>query len=158
MTNSDFPGEDLPEVSGMMDEGDISDLPELETVQLEGDINSLPELDSNSYNVSDLADDAFGDLSDNHGNAVHLELGESVTSEQAEALAESILQHRSSDLVIDASKLTRIDTNCIEVLLSAAKLWIADRNTLSLSNLTEEFSQALAMLGLDQSMLESGDC
>ena len=86
-----------------------------------------------------------------------LDLQEVVSSEQAEALAESILQHRNSDLEINAANVTRIDTTCVEVLLSAARLWAADHTRLTIASCSDEFSTAIGLLGLDQTNLESGE-
>lgn len=82
-----------------------------------------------------------------------LRLSEICSGEHAPALVSEILTHQGNDLVIDASKVKTIDTQCIEVLIAAARLWSGDDMALQYQKPSEAFVQGLAMLGIEQDEL-----
>ena len=136
----------------MMNEENLSDdFPEISEAIADESENPV-ELDENA--VADEQMDA-GTPAETEVSVIQLD--ETVSSEHTERLAETILQHRNSNLEIDATNVTRVDTTCIEVLLAAAKLWVADHCRLSISNPSEEFMSSLNMLGLERYQLETGD-
>lgn len=90
-------------------------------------------------------------------NPAVIKLNEVVSGDAAEALSGEILGHRGSPLNIDASEVSRIDTPCIEVLLAASKLWSDEDQQLSYVQVSDNFEGALEILGLQQSMMVTGD-
>lgn len=80
-----------------------------------------------------------------------------VAGDSVEMFSASILANRNENLTINASEVTRIDTPCIEVLLSAKKLWVEDLVSLQIENTSQAFDSALSNLGLNNSMLETGE-
>jgi chemotaxis protein CheX len=75
--------------------------------------------------------------------------------DNARSIVDQLLAHRGKPLAIDATQVNYVDTPCIEVFVSAAKLWRNDGNTLEFGDLPEQFAAALAMLGLSQTDIES---
>jgi chemotaxis protein CheX len=61
-------------------------------------------------------------------------LPESLDSSVAATLAETFVRCRGEDVTIDASFVRRLDENCLQVLRSAERTWIADRRMLTLVN------------------------
>jgi len=86
-----------------------------------------------------------------------LKLEPVVIGDDAEVFAAGVMSHRGSTMNINASEVTRIDTPCLEVLIAAQKLWAEDNCTLGYSAISEPFETALTTLGLDKTMLETGD-
>lgn len=80
-----------------------------------------------------------------------------VAGDSVELFSAGILANRNENLTINASDVTRIDTPCIEVLLSAKKLWVEDLVSLQIENPSQAFNTALLSLGLNNSMLETGE-
>lgn len=89
-------------------------------------------------------------------NSLRLVLKETVTADQLESLVDQFLVNRNHDLAVDASAVTRLDTPCVEVLLSAAKLWAADKCSLTYSAVSEQFESVLAVLGIERRDIEEG--
>ena len=85
-----------------------------------------------------------------------LKMAEVLKGEDAEAFANEILQMRSATLTVDASEVTKIDTPCIEVLMSAQKLWSDDHCILSYSEMSEAFENAIGSIGIERAQLEAG--
>ena len=86
-----------------------------------------------------------------------LKLPASLPGEQAAHVADLFLTARSNPLSLDASAVERIDTPCIQVLLSAARLWREDGVAMSLAGESPVFSDNLTTLGLTSAQLEVGD-
>ena len=95
-------------------------------------------------------------LVENDGSFV-LSLPESLPGETATHVADLFLSARSNPVAVDASAVERIDTPCIQVLLSAARLWREDGIALSLSGQSGVFEANLNTLGLTTAELEVGD-
>jgi len=74
--------------------------------------------------------------------------------DNAKSIVDQLLANRGKPLAIDATQVSYVDTPCIEVFVSAAKLWRNDGATLEFGELPEAFSAALAMLGLSQTDIE----
>jgi chemotaxis protein CheX len=71
------------------------------------------------------------------------------------SLVEAFLAARGKPLAIDASQVSYVDTPCIEIFVSAAKLWRKEGVSLTFGELPEPFAAALSLLGLSQSDIES---
>jgi chemotaxis protein CheX len=76
-----------------------------------------------------------------------LELPEALDLPAAKPLAESFLELRGANLVIDASKVQRLGASCLQVLLSAARTWHAEGASLSLAQASPRFIDDLRLLG-----------
>ena len=81
-------------------------------------------------------------------------LGEDMKGEQAQPLSDQLLQHRCKNLELDAGDVSRIDTPCLEVLLSAARLWQSDGYQIRYARLSEAFSETAELLGMQMSNFE----
>ncbi|QKV19612.1 STAS domain-containing protein [Oricola thermophila] len=86
-----------------------------------------------------------------------LSLPESLPGELATHVADLLLAARGKPVAVDAGSVKRIDTPCIQVLLSAARCWRDDRLPMSISAQSEMFSDNLTTLGLTTAELEVGD-
>jgi len=90
-------------------------------------------------------------------DSFELKLPESLPGETATFMADLLLSARSNPLAVDASAVARIDTPCLQVLLSAARLWQEDGATMTLSAQSEVFTDNLTTLGLTTAEMEVGD-
>ena len=99
------------------------------------------------------ADITSGDLHEADGSQ-SVSLGAETTGEEARRLAEQLLEHRFKDLIIDAGDVQRIDTPCLEILVSAAHRWSADGRRIEYRNGSTAFQHCLEALGLSLSALE----
>ena len=63
-------------------------------------------------------------------------------------LAEKFLGLRGQNVVIDASKVERVGTQCVQILLSAAATWKDDMAPLAIANPSDAFTAGLKLLGL----------
>lgn len=91
------------------------------------------------------------------GDSFVLTLPVSLPGEQATHIADLMLSARSNPVSVDATAVERIDTPCIQVLLSAARLWREDGISLELSGESGVFTENLNTLGLTKAELEVGD-
>jgi chemotaxis protein CheX len=55
---------------------------------------------------------------------------------------------RGRPLTLDASCVERVGAQCVQVLVSAQQTWARDGNTLTLSNPSRAFIEALELLGV----------
>ena len=67
----------------------------------------------------------------------------------ARPLAKTLLSMRGSDVKIDASQVTRVGGQCLQVLLSAAATWDADHAILEVVSPSAEFIGGLKLLGVE---------
>ncbi|MFD2238181.1 STAS domain-containing protein [Aureimonas populi] len=74
----------------------------------------------------------------------------------AAPLAGKLLALRGQPLALDASKVERIGGQCLAVLISAARTWKADEETLTLEAPSDEFVAGLSLLGLTVPALVEG--
>ena len=91
------------------------------------------------------------------GDSFELTLPASLPGETATHVADLLLAARSNPVAVDASAVERIDTPCIQVLLSAARLWQEDGSTMTYSAQSEVFTDNLTTLGLTTAEMEVGD-
>jgi chemotaxis protein CheX len=86
-----------------------------------------------------------------------LTLPASLPGETATHVADLLLSARSNPLTVDASAVERIDTPCLQVLLSASRLWQEDGVAMTISAQSEVFTDNLTTLGLTTAEFEVGD-
>jgi len=77
-----------------------------------------------------------------------VQLPEILDIRAASPLAATLLGVRGKHLTIDASNVQKVGTQCIQVLLSARATWSADGASLTVSNPSETFIEALETLGI----------
>lgn len=77
--------------------------------------------------------------------------------ETAAHMADALLAARSHSLAVDAGAVERIDTTCIQVLLSAARLWREEGATMSFTARSPVLESNLGTLGLTIADVEVGD-
>jgi chemotaxis protein CheX len=75
-------------------------------------------------------------------------LPESLDLTQAGELARTLVGARGADIVVDASQVGRIGTQCVQVLLAAALSWPGEGFRFQLVHPSDAFSEALRLLGL----------
>jgi chemotaxis protein CheX len=83
-----------------------------------------------------------------------LQLPEVLDLTAATPLAQSLLSRRGAELSVDASRVRRVGTQCLQVLLAAAATWKTDGLRLRLVKPTPEFLEGGRLLGihLDQDL------
>jgi anti-anti-sigma regulatory factor len=75
----------------------------------------------------------------------------------ARPLARSLIERRGQPIVIDASAVSQVGAQCIQVLLSAKRSWAADGLPLSIVNCSPRAIEDFRLLGIDATTLVSGD-
>jgi chemotaxis protein CheX len=75
----------------------------------------------------------------------------------AAPLAERLLSMRGSDLVLDASEVTHLGGQCLQVLLAAAKTWSIDRVRFEIGRPSSSFAAALDELGIAETTFTARD-
>jgi chemotaxis protein CheX len=91
------------------------------------------------------------------GESHVLTLPASLPGETATHVADLLLSARTHPIALDASAVERIDTPCIQVLLSAARMWREDGIAMKVSGQSGVFADNLTTLGLTTDELEVGD-
>lgn len=81
----------------------------------------------------------------------------SLPGETATHIADAIMSARSHALQLDASAVERIDTPCIQVLLSASRLWRDDGLAMNFTGRSPVLDSNLETLGLAIADFEVGD-
>ena len=71
-------------------------------------------------------------------------------------LLERLRGLRGKDVGIDASGVTHLGTNCLQVLISAAKSWSKDEKSLTFAPMSEAFTRDLGQFGLSPETLTEG--
>jgi chemotaxis protein CheX len=75
----------------------------------------------------------------------------------ATPLAKVLVERRGKPIVIDGSAVHQLGAQCVQVLLSARKTWIADGVPLSFVNCAPRMIEDLQYLGIDSATLNSGE-
>jgi chemotaxis protein CheX len=86
---------------------------------------------------------------DDHDQAASLSLDPVLDIKAVSLLAENLLAHRGSDIVIDARQVERLGAQSLQVLLSAVATWRADGHLLEVANPSEAFTEGLRVFGID---------
>ena len=76
-------------------------------------------------------------------------LDSSLQHAAAAPLAKGLLALRGRPAVVDASQVQRLGAQCVQVLLSAAKLWKADNQDFSLVDCSSAMLDDLRLLGFE---------
>lgn len=72
----------------------------------------------------------------------------------ASRLHEQVLALKDSNVAVDASDVTRVGAQCIQILISAACSWRALDMTFSVTRSSDAFTKSLQLLGIpDDAML-----
>lgn len=72
----------------------------------------------------------------------------------ASRLHEQVLALKDKNVAVDASDVTRVGTQCIQILLSAARSWRAMDMTFSVNQSSDAFAKTLQLLGVtDEEMI-----
>jgi chemotaxis protein CheX len=86
---------------------------------------------------------------EDHDQGASLPLDPVLDIKAVSLLAESLLAHRGSDIVIDAGQVERLGAQSLQVLLSAVATWRADGHLLEVANPSEAFTEGLRVFGVD---------
>jgi chemotaxis protein CheX len=81
------------------------------------------------------------------------ELPAIMDTQAAAAVLEKFLAHRGGDLRIGGADVQRIGGQCLQVLLAARTAWAADGNSLSIADMSPEFTAALETLGASENAI-----
>lgn len=74
----------------------------------------------------------------------------------APGLLESLRAQRGNELAMDASAVTHLGTNCLQILVSAAKSWAQDGKSLRIEPISDAFTRDLEQFGLSHETLTDG--
>jgi chemotaxis protein CheX len=77
-----------------------------------------------------------------------LRLPEVLDLTYAGPLAESLLAVRGAIVALDAARVQRVGAQCVQVIMSAIATWKADAVALTVIDPSQEFSEALSLLGV----------
>jgi chemotaxis protein CheX len=86
-----------------------------------------------------------------------VELPEVLDLKAATPLAVELLALRGRSLNVDASRVQRLGGQCLQVLLSAAMTWKAEKIPFTLVNMSGDFNEGLARLGVSVADFIGGD-
>lgn len=78
-----------------------------------------------------------------------------LNSAQASQLATNLRARSGDSLTLDASKVTMIGGQCLQVLLAARSSWDAGDADLEVANLSDEMVSGLAVLGIAAAQLST---
>ncbi len=68
----------------------------------------------------------------------------------AAALKHDLTEFRGQGVVLDASDVQRLGTQCAQVLLSAQRTWLAESQTFEIKDASEAFLEGLTRLGVQE--------
>jgi len=90
-------------------------------------------------------------------DAARIALPPALDSAAAAGLADQLRMVRGGPLSLNAGEVRRVGGLCAQVLLSAAASWRADGQPLSVAEPSDEFVEALRLMGLEPASLCAGD-
>ena len=85
--------------------------------------------------------------------AVALSLPASLDLPAARPLAAALLKRRGQPITIDASAVSQIGAQCVQVLLSAKRTWEADGVSLSIVNCAARMVEDLKLIGIERTLV-----
>lgn len=94
----------------------------------------------------------MSDSSETKSKTYHLP--EKLTTAQANGLFKDLVEHRGSDLIIDAGAVVFLGGLCLQVLMSAQKTWASDAMSLEFSNALGAFTDCVHALGASDLLVE----
>ncbi len=83
------------------------------------------------------------------GSAHILKLNPVLDLNEAVGLHGQLLAMRGRDLVIDASDVQRCGTQCVQVLMSAARTWEEDQKSYRMTGVSDAFGKTMQLIGID---------
>ncbi|MBB4064090.1 STAS domain-containing protein [Gellertiella hungarica] len=83
------------------------------------------------------------------GSAHTLKLSPVLDLNEAVGLHGQLLAMRGRDLVIDASAVQRCGTQCVQVLISAARTWEEDHKSYRITGVSDAFGKTMQLIGVD---------
>ena len=89
--------------------------------------------------------------------AAGLALAMTTTRSAAAPLAETLLNSRGANVVIDASSAQPLGTQCVQVLLCAASAWKTEGLSLAVANRSPAFVEGLQLLGIPADTFFEGE-
>ena len=78
------------------------------------------------------------------------------TPPAAKPLLNQLLAVRGQDIEINAADVEQASTQAIQVLLAASEAWLADGKSFAVAAASEQFAEAVSLLGLTRELLPSG--
>ncbi|MCY0149899.1 STAS domain-containing protein [Hoeflea sp. G2-23] len=75
----------------------------------------------------------------------------------ANRLHEQVLAHKGGNIDVDASDVSRIGAQCVQVLLSAAQSWRFDHQSFKVVQASDIFIKTLKLLGISDESLLPGE-
>ncbi len=79
-------------------------------------------------------------------------LPETLDLTQAGELAKTLRAARGTDVVLDASAVGRVGTQCVQVLLAAKAAWEGDRAKFKITRPSDALTEALRLIGLHSAL------
>jgi chemotaxis protein CheX len=80
-----------------------------------------------------------------------------LTAIAATDLADQLRTLRGAPLTLEGGAVKKVGAQCVQVLLSAAATWRADGVTMALDAPSEEFAEALRLMGLSPEAFGAGE-
>jgi chemotaxis protein CheX len=77
-----------------------------------------------------------------------LHLPEALDLRTATGLAASILTHQGNQLLLNGSKVKKVGAQCLQILVSAARMWERDGVPFALAEPSDELKNSLAVAGI----------
>ncbi len=77
-----------------------------------------------------------------------LALAEVLDLNEATALHGKLMALRGKDVELDASGVKRMGAQCVQVILSAKKLWDEDKKTLKVGDASDSFKATMQLIGI----------
>jgi len=71
----------------------------------------------------------------------------------ARPIAAALVERRGKPITIDASAVTQLGAQCVQVLLSAKRTWEADGVSLSIVNCAARMIEDLKLIGIDRTLV-----
>ncbi|OCW56217.1 STAS domain-containing protein [Hoeflea olei] len=71
----------------------------------------------------------------------------------ASRLHEQVLAHKGEDIDLDATEVTRVGAQCVQVLLAAVLSWRSEDRTLAVRTASESYVKTLQLLGISEEAL-----
>ncbi|WP_410218963.1 STAS domain-containing protein [Paracoccus sp. (in: a-proteobacteria)] len=85
-----------------------------------------------------------------------LPLPETFDRKAAATFSRSLLDHRGTDAVLDASGVQRLGAIGVELLIAARKQWQVDGKALSIKDASQSFLDTLGDIGTSLDSLQTG--
>lgn len=82
-------------------------------------------------------------------SARNLKLGAILDLNEAVGLHGQLSALRGDDLLIDASAVERCGTQCIQVLMSAARTWEEDQKSYQFAAISDAFEKTAQLIGIN---------